>query len=168
MDDFRRSHDPASKPSDKNHTPTSNDRRDARLASTTATKSSDSERIRFNADFWASQRCEKSAVSYRQEAGCAISIAWRVHAFRARWRPMRTRRVEASVDLPKMHATRRTSIASSRRLSRERATIAIRLGVLVGRVAVTALVVRRVCRAVRAGNNERPQQSITRCSCERA
>jgi hypothetical protein len=65
MDDFWSSHDPASKPSDKNHIASPTDRQRARRCRCSLTKSSNSERIRSTTDFTARRREHESAPSRR-------------------------------------------------------------------------------------------------------
>lgn len=63
MDDFESGHDPASKPSDKNHTASPTVRRRAPSRRCGVTKSSNSERIRFTTDFAARRDEDATAVS---------------------------------------------------------------------------------------------------------
>jgi hypothetical protein len=65
MDDFWSGHDPASKPSDKNHIASPTDRQRACPRRCGATKSSNSERIRFKTDFTARLGEHVSAPSPR-------------------------------------------------------------------------------------------------------
>jgi hypothetical protein len=120
MDDFTSGHDPASKPLNKNHTPSLADRYVASFASSITSKSSNSERIRLKRDFVASALDARNAIPQPQSALIATPThACDEHEDRT-WR--RTHTLASCEDLrsPAMHATRLPSIMSSGALLLER------------------------------------------------
>jgi hypothetical protein len=73
MDDFECGHDPASKPLNKNHIPSVDDRYAPYSATSITSKSSNSERIRFTRHFSVSRRRAQNGILQPQLASIATS-----------------------------------------------------------------------------------------------
>jgi hypothetical protein len=192
MDDFWSGHDPASKPSDKNHIASPTDRQRACPRRCSTTKSSNSERIRFTTDFATPLREHASARSRRPSrvffalaallvAVCSLLAApFAAHAARRgacachlRREPREpgaehTRRVAIRRRSPVKHARRRSSICS-REMRHARAVVhGARVDVLAGRFASQQLSFGRSRRAVDRETNMTLLLRLPCCSSSRA
>jgi hypothetical protein len=180
MDDFWSGHDPASKPSDKNHIASPPDRQRARRCRCSLTKSSNSERIRSTTDFTARRREHESAPSRRPSrvfsaltallvARCSVLLAAR-RTFTARaarraacachlqrgpasQAPDAHSVLQNAVRSPAKHARRRPSICSREMRQPRVVEHCARVDVLAGRLTSHQLSFGRSRRASRDATN---------------